>query len=65
MDDRNLEHPDITSAGRTGYPCRKKEEYPICPICGEICDTVFCDRTGELIGCDECVSEKDAWEELL
>lgn len=68
MKDRDLEHPDITYALRTGYPCGKKEQYPVCPVCGQICTSVYtrCGNAScEIVGCDECLTEKDAWEVLL
>lgn len=38
------------------------ERTPICPVCGEECDTLYIDRFGEYIGCNVCIEEKDAWE---
>ena len=35
MNDRDLEHPDITAAQRTGYPAGKEPVWPVCPFCGE------------------------------
>lgn len=42
----------------------KKEVWPICPVCGEECDTVYRDRCGDYVGCEHCVESKDAWEWL-
>lgn len=55
-------HPVIENMERTGTPDGKKEQYPICPACGEECETVYKDRHGTYIGCDVCVETKDAWE---
>lgn len=31
---------------------------PICPVCGRECETIYKDsKSGEIIGCDECISE--------
>lgn len=35
---------------------------PLCPCCGEECVVIYRDRFGEYVGCDVCVTEKDAWE---
>lgn len=40
----------------------KKEVCPICPVCGEECETLYRDSNGEYVGCDVCVEVKDAWE---
>lgn len=34
---------------------------PICPVCGEECDTLYVDKDGTIFGCDECVKTEDAW----
>lgn len=36
---------------------------PICPVCGSECDTLYRDKFGDIVGCDECISTVDAWEE--
>ena len=36
---------------------------PVCPICGGECDTYF-KRDGEIVGCDQCISACNAWEEM-
>lgn len=35
------DHPDIAAALATGYPRRKKHDYPRCPVCGEECSKVY------------------------
>ena len=41
----------------------KEPEFPVCPICGAETDTYYYNkRTGEIVGCDECVESQDAWE---
>ena len=40
-----------------------KEAYPHCPVCGEECEKIYMeDFTGIIHGCENCVSEKDAWK---
>ena len=46
-----------------GYPDGKKPKWPICPVCGEECDTVYRNKNHEIVGCEECTSWGDAWEE--
>ena len=60
--DRDLEHPDITAAQRTGYAAGKEPTYPVCPECGAECEKVYFDQLGICVGCDVCLDEKDAWE---
>jgi len=35
-------------------------EMPICPICGEPCDTVYRNIWGGIVGCDDCITKQDA-----
>lgn len=35
---------------------------PRCPICGAETDTFKKDHYGEIVGCDECVKDIDAWD---
>lgn len=59
MNDRNLQHPDITRAEKYGMP----EDPPIyCPVCGEECET-FYKFEGEIFGCDMCVDVVEAYKE--
>ena len=55
--------PIIRSIEATGYPPWIKDEYPICPICGARCDTIYKDGSSSVVGCEECISTTDAWEE--
>ena len=37
--------------------------YPRCPVCGEDCEKVFrSEQTAEILGCDNCIMECDAYE---
>ena len=38
-------------------------EYPHCPICYKECGTIYKNMFGEIVGCDECIKETDAWGE--
>lgn len=57
------DHPDIASALRTGYPSGNKDREPICPVCGDPCETIYIrQHSGTVLGCDCCIDSKDAWE---
>jgi hypothetical protein len=58
-----LEHPDITMMNRYGTLNLKEEKPVFCPVCGEECDTLF-KRDGETVGCEMCIEEVDAYEEM-
>lgn len=49
------DHPVIRNMERTGYPDGKEPEYPICPICGEECETIYKSKDYDIVGCDECI----------
>lgn len=36
--------------------------YPVCPICGQECETIYRDENHVIVGCDECVSTANAWD---
>lgn len=57
-----LEHPIITNVECTGYADGIDPAYPHCPCCGEVCETVYRDRYGAYIGCNECLTTRNAWE---
>lgn len=41
-------------------PPEPDEAY--CPVCGSSCGKYFRSLNGEILGCDECVEEVDAFE---
>lgn len=54
------DHPDIRRAEAIGYVFGEPIE-PVCPVCGSTCYMVY--RTPhEIVGCDECISTRSAWE---
>ena len=59
-----MEHPDITSALKTGYPRDYSEPEPYrCPVCEAIVEEyVYKNRYNEIIGCDRCVQTQEYWE---
>ena len=57
------DHPVIRNMEQTGHPDGREPKFPICPVCGAETDTYYkCDM--EIVGCDECVSSVNAWEEV-
>lgn len=44
--------------------CQQDNEY-YCPVCGELVEEkVYVDNNGEIVGCENCVTEKDPREML-
>lgn len=56
------DHPIIRNCERTGYPDGKEPPHPVCPVCGEECDTIYKSRSGIIAGCDVCIVTQDAWD---
>ncbi len=40
----------------------EKEVIPVCPVCGEECDTIYKNKWGDIVGCEECVQTHEALE---
>lgn len=57
------DHPIIRNCEATGWPDGKEPRQPVCPICGQECETIYTDTLGIIEGCDGCLTAKDAWEE--
>lgn len=53
--------PRILRTMATGYP-DGEPEYPHCPLCGEECGSIYKDGNGDILGCEQCVSVKNAWD---
>lgn len=56
------DHPAINNCERTGWPDGHEPDYPICPLCGEECCVIYYDSDDNLVGCNECIRTKEAWE---
>ena len=39
-----------------------QKDNPICPVCGEECETIYTDINSEVCGCENCLNEYDAWD---
>ena len=50
--------------GVKDYPSPPERTQPICPVCQQECGTVYLDRNGNVLGCDNCILELDAYEWL-
>ena len=59
---QQMDDPIIKSFERTGLPPHGSEEAPVCPECGEPCDTLYFNAFGDVIGCDNCITARDAWD---
>lgn len=61
MADILRDHPDVAAAQATGYPAGHKELSCICPVCGAEAEE-FLLSDGEIVGCNDCITKKDAYE---
>lgn len=41
---------------------QEREVFPVCPRCGNECDTIIFDVHGFAVCCDVCEDRRDAWE---
>ena len=54
--------PWIREAELNGPPVAEEINYH-CPVCGcEEPESFYFDRTGEIVGCSECIVRQDAYE---
>ncbi len=51
--------PWIREAETYGPP--DSEPLPLCPVCGEECETFYTDPEGTVLGCEHCVRAQDSW----
>ena len=52
-------------AGRECIGCGLCQgDIPICPVCGEECEEVYKNIENDIVGCNQCVTKSDAYEEL-
>lgn len=57
------DHPDIRKMELYGTLNPEEEvREPECPVCGAVCETIYCDPYGSAVGCDQCISPRDAYE---
>lgn len=54
--------PIVESLDKTGLPPWNDGKVPVCPVCGNECDTLYYNNNGDVVGCDECVTAYDAWD---
>jgi len=53
--------PLIRRTERFGGEAREAE--PVCPVCGRACEWHYENEAGEVLGCERCVTRRDAWKE--
>ena len=51
--------PIIRKMEMYGTLCEEEEREPVCPICGNECETMYTDLNGEVLGCDCCVKSDE------
>lgn len=52
----------IRNLRNTGYRDGKDPTYPVCPICDQTCETIYTSADNEIVGCDQCMTTRNAWE---
>ena len=52
----------IRNLRNTGYRDGKDPTYPVCPICDQTCETIYISADNEIVGCDQCMTTRNAWE---
>ena len=57
-----LDDPLIRYAQKNGFAPWNVPKEPRCPICGQDAESFYKDIDGEIVGCDNCIKEVDAWE---
>lgn len=58
-----MDCPEIENTISTGYS-HGKPKYPHCPVCDSETDIFYKDSMGDVIGCENCISQVDAWEQM-
>jgi len=48
--------------GHQDNPYPPKEKFPVCPICHKECTYIYRQKS-EILGCDNCIDQVNAWEE--
>lgn len=56
------DHPVVQNMERTGCPDGRLPEEPRCPVCGAAAETFYTTKTGRIVGCDICLTQKEYWE---
>lgn len=56
------DHPVIQHMEQTGFPDGREPVEPRCPVCGADAETFYQARTGQIVGCDCCLTTKEYWE---
>ena len=56
------EHPVIANLLRTGYPDGKEPEEIKCPICGEEAEQFYEKKSGDIVGCEYCLTPRYYYE---
>lgn len=54
--------PWIREAEMWGMPPYDDPPDVHCPVCGKLCDTIYKDKFGDEVGCENCIVTEDAYE---
>lgn len=52
----------IRNLRNTGYRDGKDPTYQVCPLCEQTCETIYISADNEIVGCDQCMTTRNAWE---
>lgn len=53
----------MTTYGHQDNPFPPDEpDCPICPVCGDECETYYRRQGNEILGCENCIVEVNAYE---
>lgn len=56
------DHPVVANMMRTGYPDGREPKEMSCPICGADAEQFFETKSGEIVGCDCCLTRRYYYE---
>lgn len=57
------DHPIIENMERYGIPDGSEDVCPTCPECGQEAENFYKTADGYIVGCENCITKVDAWEE--
>ena len=55
--------PIVRSMERTGFPPWLQEDsHELCPVCGQLCETIYTYQDGSVVGCENCLTAHDVYD---
>lgn len=55
------DHPIIHNLEMSGYPDGKAHDGVECPVCHQEAEKIYLDFENDVVGCDACLLEMNAW----